>query len=109
MLDKKELIICDECSNVVNDGKTLLPGYLAIDNQVITQSVSDDPNNNNPRLDLLKNRIEDEDGNTLFKSTLITLKDVNPKELKDGDFCNTNCAIKFSKQDTKIVEGKLDK
>ena len=54
---RNEQIICDASKIILEDGKTLLPGYVEIKNGMILQHYSDDPANKG-KLWELHNRIE---------------------------------------------------
>lgn len=98
MLNKQNLIICDTCSNILSDGITLLPGYLAIDGGKVYKYTSIDPNNkhdnmpHDPRHDLPRNRLTGDNGEEYTVSQIVTLEGVEPARLKDGEYCNQVCA-----------------
>jgi hypothetical protein len=64
--------------DVVNDGKTILPGYVSLRNGIITEWYSQDPGN----------RIVDDNGNPR-----ISTKQIGTYVRKDisADFCNKGC------------------
>jgi len=86
MTNKQNLIVCDACENILNDGVTLLPGYISIRDDHGSMYSTDDPNNAHDsmprdlRLDLPRNRVQ--------YAREDSLRDHFEK---DGDFCGLLC------------------
>lgn len=83
--------ICDFDKVVVMDTKTLLPGYLELKNGLITKFSSDDPNNNLPsNPQLLKNRLVDDNGNSVVLENTSPAVGIKKSKIV-FHFCNIGC------------------
>ena len=45
MVNKDKQVICDETGMILNDGVTIYPGYVHVEQDVLTRYDSNDPNN----------------------------------------------------------------
>ena len=95
------LIICDYHKRggdpiwhgeVLDDGITFINGYIAVENNQVTQMISEDPNNHINQSGVLHNRHKDQNGNSL-----VTKKIIETAYAKDNDthFCNITCLGKY--------------
>ncbi len=96
MINEHEQIVCDchWCGNLIlNDGKTLLQGYIEVKDGKAVKVFSDDPRNYNPRIPAfeLKNRSE------YRREELLSLP-VTPdlmKELDGKHFLNESYLLRY--------------
>lgn len=72
---KTNFVICDATKIILNDGVTIIPGYIEVSGNKIKMFGSTDPNNKLPRkdsfgrlknLDKLRNRVKDENGKSFI-------------------------------------------
>lgn len=89
------LIICDYHKRggdpiwhgeVLDDGITFINGYITVENNQVTQMISEDPNNQINQAGVLHNRHKDQNGNSLIKKIVLT-----QKTIPDSHFCNITC------------------
>lgn len=109
------LIICDNClrgtndGEVIDDGVTILNGYIEADCNNVIQYISEDPNNKIEQSGVLKFRHKDESGNLLVKKLIIS--EGNKYKFNKGEkyhFHNINCLNEWNEKNKNVKETNPD-
>lgn len=107
MVNEFNQSICDFDRIIVNDGKTILQGYLEVDKDKILSFISNDRNNSNPQVGVLKNRITDENNNELVtESNIGKGSKFGYKKLQVLHFCNHSCLKSWVEKNKNVKTSK---
>ena len=113
MQNKHKQIVCEHDKIILNDGVTILPGYIELSKDGLSVYTSIDPHNSDPRPGVLKNRVKDENGNSLVVIEKAPEGMICPKVKDTFHFCKLFCyhewLDKFYKEKNKKAVKKTKK